>query len=78
MKLDWPESLNWSSVEDRLYTANYNSDNVTVIDCATNTVAATIPVNMILWPERKAPEGTRFAATPPRPHGPAIRQRMRP
>jgi YVTN family beta-propeller protein len=40
----YPCALVWNSTNNRVYCANYGSDNVSVIDGATNQVIATIPV----------------------------------
>jgi YVTN family beta-propeller protein len=41
---DYPRALVWNSTNNKVYCANYYSDNVSVIDGATNQVIATIPV----------------------------------
>jgi YVTN family beta-propeller protein len=41
--------LCWNSTNNKVYCANYWSDNVTVIDGETNRVIATIPVGNAPW-----------------------------
>jgi YVTN family beta-propeller protein len=63
-----PDSSIWgarsplSPDDSRLYVLGIDSDDVTVIDTETNTVAATIPVQSPLW-GGLSPDGTRLYAT---------------
>jgi YVTN family beta-propeller protein len=64
-----PTGLAWDETSNRLYVANGNSDSVSVIDTAKNTVIATFPVNPLAARIPKPPSGiapTALALSPDR------------
>jgi YVTN family beta-propeller protein len=58
-----PVGLTLPSTSARAYVANQNSNNVSVIDTATNTVVATVAVGTFPFGVALTPDGTRAYVT---------------
>jgi YVTN family beta-propeller protein len=58
---DHPSAVAANPARDEVYTANANSDTVSVIDTATDTLAATIDVSLVSGPKGAIPDGLAVA-----------------